>query len=504
MKRISTVGLVLLPLALGVLPFAMNAAAGSACGNCPTETKPGKGAAPAACAEEHKGKPVAADSAPGQARPAATADAHGDGQTHDADGKPEKPADACAAGDGHGHGDEAGSDLDMTPEQIRAAQCEHQMPMMQCAECRYEVGVAKVDKSLLAPGPDGKALVRTVTAETGPASVVLELAGEVQLNENATAHVTPRTDGLLTEVKVDLGQSVKRDEVLALMQSQEAGQLLIEHEKSQTETRLAKRNYEREKGLFDGKLATEAELTQAELTYEQAKANTHALEERLRLLGVGPCDHANGCGGTHPPAGQLAILSLRDGTVIEKHAVPGEAVSPDTDLFLVADLSSVWVWAGVYPKDLARVLQARRQGPVPAEVTTDAFPGQVFKGHLDYVGAIMDETTRQIKVRISIENADEALRPGLFCTVRLRLSDAERTGVWLPKIAVLRDENEQFVYKPLEGDFWFRRRVRTGIEDGDRIEIVEGVGGGESVIAEGAFMLKSDTLRSKMGAGCAD
>lgn len=466
MKRVSTMNMVRLVLTLSAGWFVTVATADAA--------------------TEAKGKP--ADAA------AADTQAGGD--------KAEKAPDAHGADDGHGHG--AASDLDLTPEQIKAKRCEHDMPMMQCAECGYEVGVVKVDASLLKAGPDGKALVQTVTAETGPASATLDLTGEVQLNDNTVAHVTPRTAGVLTEVKVDLGQLVKRDQVLAVLHSPEAGQLLIEHEKTQTEMRLAKRNYEREKGMFDRKLATEADLTEAELTYEQAKASSHAQEERLRLLGIAPCDHANGCANGHASAGQVAILSLRDGTVIEKHAVRGEAITPETDLFLVADLSSVWVWAGVYPQDLARVLAAHRQGAIQAEVTTDAFAGQVFKGHLDYVGAVMDETTRQVKVRVVLDNPEGLLRPGLFCAVRLRLSGGERTGVWLPKASVLRDENEQFVYKPFEGDFYLRRRVRTGIEDGGRVEIVQGVAAGESVIAGGAFMLKSDTLRSKMGAGCAD
>lgn len=400
--------------------------------------------------------------------------------------------------------DEANADLGMTPAEIMAKRCEHEMAMMVCAECRYEVGVVALDPSLTKPGPDGKPLVVLVAAAEGPAVKELDLTGEIQLDENTMAHVTSRIAGHLLEIRADLGTVVKKGDVLAVMESPEVGQLFADLDKARMEAALGQRNFEREKKLCAQSLATQAELAGAELAYEQASLAVQALEKRLQLLGLEVRQPDAVVAADGLKAGQIPIVSSVDGVVIERRAVRGATVVPEDVLFQVASLNTVWAWAGVRARDLATVLAALKAGPVLAEVVSDAYPGTVFKGHLDYVGATMDETTRQVRVRIVLNNPEAQLRAGLFCSVRLRLADSKAAAVWVPRSAVMRDEAFEFVYKPLKEGYVFRRQVKTGLCADDRIQIVAGVAAGETVVSEGTFMLKSDTLRSKMGAGCAE
>jgi cobalt-zinc-cadmium efflux system membrane fusion protein len=143
------------------------------------------------------------------------------------------------------------------------------------------------------------------------------------------------------------------------------------------------------------------------------------------------------------------------------------------------------------------------KGTLRAGVTVKAFPGEVFPGTVDFVGPTMDEKTRTVKVRIAVKNPSGKLRAGMFAAVQLYLP-GEEEALALPRSAVLSDEGRSFVFVHQQGEFYMRRLIQTGRASVDWIEVTSGLAGGETVVSSGAFLLKSDVLRSKMGAGCAD
>jgi RND family efflux transporter MFP subunit len=168
----------------------------------------------------------------------------------------------------------------------------------------------------------------------------------------------------------------------------------------------------------------------------------------------------------------------------------------------VGDLSDLWLWADLYEDQLARVVAAER-GVLRAGVSVKAFPGQVFPGTVDLVGPTMDEKTRTVKVRIAVANPDGKLRAGMFAAVLLYLP-GEVEALVVPRAALLADQGRSFAFLHHHGDFYVRRPVVTGRSSLDWVEVTAGLSGGETVVTSGAFLLKSDVLRSKMGAGCAD
>jgi cobalt-zinc-cadmium efflux system membrane fusion protein len=115
----------------------------------------------------------------------------------------------------------------------------------------------------------------------------------------------------------------------------------------------------------------------------------------------------------------------------------------------------------------------------------------------------MDEASRTVKMRIEVPNADRRLLAGMFATVKVFLPSPEQMTV-LPLTAVLEDEGRSFVFMHHHDDYYVRRPVKLGRVWAGRVEITGGVAGGETVVSDGAFLMKSDVLRSKMGAGCAD
>jgi cobalt-zinc-cadmium efflux system membrane fusion protein len=177
-------------------------------------------------------------------------------------------------------------------------------------------------------------------------------------------------------------------------------------------------------------------------------------------------------------------------------------VEPGKELYLLSDLSEVWVFADVREGDLPLVAKrANGNGRIPAEVRASG--GRTHKGTMDLLPGTMNEQTRTVKARIVVPNPDGHLRPGMFVTIRLLLEGGGNV-LAVPKAAVLADEGRPFVFVHKEGEYWVRRPVTPGRRVGEMVEIVSGLSPGQRIIADGSFLLKSDVLRGKMGAGCAD
>jgi cobalt-zinc-cadmium efflux system membrane fusion protein len=292
--------------------------------------------------------------------------------------------------------------------------------------------------------------------------------------------------------------------VLFDINSVELGRALSDYERSRSLAALSGKNFDREKSLFKRRISSEQEMIEAQMTYEQHKTERDAARQALRVLGLTDEVLASiDRGESRVRAGTLPVRAPLEGTIIEKHAVVGELVEPGRDVMLLADLTAVWVWADIYEQDLPRLIQARSLGPIPVTVRVRAFPGKPFEGNIDYVGATMEERTRTVKVRATVENTDRLLRPGMFCEIRMGV-DASEEVLAIPEGALLSDEGRDFVFRHWKEDYYVRLPVKKGREFPDRVEIIEGLESGDRIVTDGAFLLKSDILREKMGAGCAD
>jgi cobalt-zinc-cadmium efflux system membrane fusion protein len=392
----------------------------------------------------------------------------------------------------------------LTVEQVLAARCPHG-PTIECAECRYEVGVVKLDPALLKVADNAATgLVRTVSVARRAMTTAIEVAGEIRLNENAAVHVSPRIPGIIRAVNVDIGAEVAAEAVLFSVDSVELAQVVSDYEKNAALAELSGRTYRREKALYEQKIGAESDMIEAQMRFEENQTARRASEKRLHVLGVPAAEIAALTNGQHDAAGgSLAVRTPIKGTVIEKHAVVGEQTEPGKDVMVVADLDTVWMWAGIYERDL-RLLPARPSADgVPVDIAVPAFPNAVFRGRMDYVGSVVDETTRTVPVRTIVDNRDRRLRPGMFCQGRILLKAGEEV-LAVPRTALLSDEGTSFVFRHMKDDYYLRVNVAKGREFADGVEICGGLSAGDTVVADGAFILKSDVLRSKMGAGCAD
>ena len=401
---------------------------------------------------------------------------------------------------GHDHGAGEASDLDRPVDELWGASCEHEIPTHTCDECRYEIGVVRLSPDLL--GKEGAAgIVSTVTAELKDFSRILVLTGDISMNESKTVHISSPESGIARSFIADIGQKVKPGDRVIEIDSKEVAEAKADYLKKYEMMKLARKNAEREASLFAKKISAEIEVQEARAKQAEAEIEWANAQGHLKAHGLTQAEiNRLSQGTTHTINGIFSLQSPLAGVVLKRSINAGEQVEPGKELLLISDLSEVWVWANIKEEDL---VQLGRHEKVVAEIEVPGLGGKQYSGTMDLVSGNIDEQTRNAKARIVVPNTDGLLKPGMFANVRLLLPRAEPTII-IPQVAVLSDEGRQFVFVHKEDDYWIRRPVTTGARFNNQVSIVSGLTPGQKIIADGSFLLKSDVLREKMGAGCAD
>ena len=312
----------------------------------------------------------------------------------------------------------------------------------------------------------------------------LPVTGRITFDQNRVSHIGPRTEGRVTALHVDLGSRVRAGQVLATLESPEVGATRADLHEAEALVRIARENYERELRLEAQGIASRRELLEAEAELRREEASLLRAAERLQALGAG-----NGEGG------QFTIAAPFAGDIVEKHATLGEVVNPTDQLFTVADLSRLWLELDIYERDLARIDRGQQ-----VEVVTAAFPNRVFTGRIVYVGDIVDPDSRTVRARVELPNPDGALRPGMFTTATISLAEGGATVMVVPVAAIQEIEGRQVVFVPGEQPGEFRAQpVQVGASSDAGVIILSGLQPGDSVVTNGAFLLRSELAEGEIG-----
>jgi cobalt-zinc-cadmium efflux system membrane fusion protein len=322
--------------------------------------------------------------------------------------------------------------------------------------------------------------------------VPVSLTGEIRFDERRVGHVSSQVEGIIKRVHVALGDKVKKGQPLVEIESVAIGEAQAANLEAQGMLKLARRNFERVSELRKENISSEKEFLQAKQEIEAADIRAQGAVGKLTRLGT-----ATGRGG------RLVLRAPMDGSVLVMHAVSGEVARSELALVTVGDNTAVWVWADLYERDIATVQRGQAAGKLAASVAVKAYPGDEFPGTVDLVSPAMDESSRTVKVRVEVKNPDGRLLAGMFATVKLFLPGTDET-LAVSRNAVLEDEGRAFVFVHHKGEYYVRRPVITGRAWATWVEVKKGLAEGQTVVDDGAFLMKSDVLRSKMGAGCAD
>lgn len=329
----------------------------------------------------------------------------------------------------------------------------------------------------------------------GPATIesVLTLPGQIRLDPRRVAHVVPRVEGIVTKVDKYLGDSVKKNEILTVLESPKLADLKSQYLTAWRGLDLARITFERERQLWQEKISAELDYLQAKTQWEQAKALAEAARQKLIALDLSSADLKVITSGKDTSFNRYELRAPFAGEVVEKHLALGEGVKADAKVYTIADLSRVWVEIMVYSKDLNRVHKGQAV-TVRSEDLAQSTRGTVF-----YIEPLVGEQTRSAKAYVEIPNPRKLWRSGLFVTVDVLQASAKvPVAVAADAIQTYRNQTVVFVR---HGDFFEPRRVVTGLRgsDSQRVEIWNGLEAGERYAAQGSFVLKSEL--GKSGAG---
>jgi membrane fusion protein, copper/silver efflux system len=310
--------------------------------------------------------------------------------------------------------------------------------------------------------------IQTASLQKKALTKLIRTVAKVTLDETRTEHVHVKFDGFIEDVYANYeGQSVKKGDKLFRIYSQD---LLSAQEE------------------YLVSLASLKKIPDSPFAEPSRNASTSiitAAKRRLELYDL-PGGVISNLEKTGKAQKYIMVTSPRDGVILEKNAIAGHAVEPMTILYIIADLSKVWVAADVYEKDISLVKQGQE-----ASLTLEALPGKSFTGVTTFLSPTIDETTRTVKARFEFDNKDGLLKPGMYATVELHLDLGE--GLAIPNDAIINTGERKIVFVSHPGGHFEPREITLGISLGDSYQVLSGLEAGEQIAISGQFLLDSES-----------
>ena len=326
--------------------------------------------------------------------------------------------------------------------------------------------------------------------ESGMAATEIRLPGVVEPNAYRQVVVTPLVAGRVTKVGPALGDRVRRGQTLAELYSPTLAEAQTRYVSAQAMLDAHDRELQRTQKLMEIGAASRQELEKIHAEHAAQTAAVQSARSQLELLGV-PASALDKLARGQAVGATTGVPAPIDGIVTERGANVGLNVDPATKLFTVVDLSTVWVVADVYEKDLARVRVGTEAG-----ITTSANPDLTLRGRVSYIDPQVSADTRTAKARIAVPNTGGALRLGMYADVVVSgASGASAPTVPGNAVQNVGDRTVVYLANPKEPGKFVEREVRLGQTSAERVEVVSGVQPGDVVVTEGSFFVRAERER---------
>jgi cobalt-zinc-cadmium efflux system membrane fusion protein len=312
------------------------------------------------------------------------------------------------------------------------------------------------------------------------------VVGELRVPEDAYAEVASPVAARAVRVSVTAGQQVARGQLLAELSSLDLGKARGAYLEAAARVELARTALERKRSLAQERISPLREVQEAEAELRSAQAILESAGATLQALGT-----------TGGEATEGAVLRLRapiSGVVIERNLARGQVAEAAQPLFRMGELSTLWLVAHAPERDAVRV-RARSM----ARVEIPALPGQAIRAQVLLVGSQVEVGSRTIPVRLEVPNPERVLRPGMAATAWLPVGEGAPV-IAVPAAALQRLADQWCVFVPKEPGTFEVRSVGRGRDLGGEVEIVSGLEADETVVVDGAFLLKAEAEKAR-GAG---
>jgi cobalt-zinc-cadmium efflux system membrane fusion protein len=318
-------------------------------------------------------------------------------------------------------------------------------------------------------------LLKTLTIDSvkqGELINAITLTGQVDFNQEKEVNIFPLISGNVQDAKAQLGDYVTKGQVLAIVKSSEmagySNNLII----AQTNVTATKKQLDATKDLFSSGLASNLDVINVQVNYDQAVAQLEMVKRVLKING-------------NDTSGQYVVKAPIDGFIVQKLINNSMAIRPDNTnpLYTISDLKEVWVWANVYEANLDKVHMGDN-----LDVTTLSYPGRVFKGKVDKIMHVLDPNSKVTKVRVEIANPDYALRPQMFASVTVT-NTQHKQAMYVPLSALMFDHSQYYVLTYQGAGKSSITPVQKLSSLGDKVYLTDGVKVGDKVIASDVIQI---------------
>jgi cobalt-zinc-cadmium efflux system membrane fusion protein len=318
----------------------------------------------------------------------------------------------------------------------------------------------------------------------------LRLPGRVSVNEHHVARIGPSVTGRVTDIQAFIGQSVKKGERLALINSTELSAIQSEFLKSQTRVSVRLLAADRARRLHQEGILSQVTLKERESELSEAEVELRAARDQLAIMGMSEeAIHALSASGEIKSI--TPVTATLTGNIIERHVSIGQIAQPSDDLFTVADLSQVWVVAEA-PEQKAYLVEVGGR----VEVDIPALPHQKIVGKVIQVSDIVNPATRTVTVRMELPNPQRRIKPEMLATMVIHRPPVMGLGV--PSAAVVRVAERDHVFVQTGDDRFELTPVSLGPEQDGYRRVLEGLKVGQRIVVDGAFHLNNERIRKEL------
>lgn len=379
---------------------------------------------------------------------------------------------------------------------------EHGVAESECGICHPDLaGGLKPGQSLKVrlPSPESadKSGVRIGQPHPTGAALNVQAYCTTEYNLNTLARVTPLAAGVIREVPHDVGDCVQHGDVLVELHSQQAASAKSEYLVARVELESRRQNLQREQRLIEQKIGARKDYLDAEAAHRTAEFAVNTARQKLLNLGVIEAE-IDVIEQSQDTSAKLLVRAPFVGTLVERTAVAGEAVEVGAPLFTIADLSTRWLKLSVPSHHINHVKVGQM-----VKARFDELPGIVIQGRITWVDTAVDPRSRMVQARALVTEQADRVKTGLFGNAEIVLGESS-PALLVPRDAVQRHEAGTFVFVREQPDLFALRRVTLGASAGDAVEVLTGLNSSDPIVADGSFIVMSEFLKSRLGAGCTD
>lgn len=398
-----------------------------------------------------------------------------------------------------------GAETSSTTPSGNALMChEHGVPEAECAICQPQLAAGlEPGESLKIRVASADAMtqvgVKTSEPESTTASPAVEAYATVDYNQNQVAKITSLVEGIVREILVVPGQIVAEGEPLGVIDSPDFAEIKSQFLSAGAAKRLADLQVARERQLAEKRITAASDLETAEAKAEVAAVDLASARQRLMNLGLTGEEIASLESGGRPTS-ELTVKAPFAGTIVDRNAATGERVEPGEPILVLADLSSMWIELSIPAQEAAKLTPG-----MMVKAQFSELPETVISGQLVWIATAVDEKTRRIQARALVVDPPASLRKGLYGDAHIQIGES-KPSLAVPTGSIQTIDGIPFVFVRKEPALFAATRVQLAqASPSAHLAAIEaGLAPGDQIVSQGSYILRSEFLKSLLGAGCVD